>query len=90
MHRTKREFVNEVLICLVAENGRSQNYPRWYRRLADMPVPGHRVNANKAVEAGVHTSFVHSSIIPRLSPENQTRLFISATKTQGIFVRDLL
>ena len=45
--------------------GRSQNYPRWYRRLADMPVPnldtvrpGH---ANKAVEAGVHTSFVHSS-----------------------------
>ena len=51
--------------------GRSQNYPRWYRRLADMPVPnldtvrpGH---ANKAVEAGVHTSFVHSSII-RITP----------------------
>ena len=48
--------------------GRSQNYPRWYRRLADMPVPnldtvrpGH---ANKAVEAGVHTSFIHSSKKP--------------------------
>ena len=62
------------------ENGRSQNYPRWYRRLADMPVPnldtvrpGH---ANKAVEAGVHTSFVHSSINVAITSTQKNYMFL--------------
>ena len=63
MHRTKREFVNEVLIrkrpfpklpALVSPPGGYAGIT-WTQSLPD----GH---ANKAVEAGVHTSFVHSSI----------------------------
>ena len=63
MHRTKREFVNEVLIrkrpfpklpALVSPPGGYAG-KTWTQSVP----PGH---ANKAVEAGVHTSFVHSSI----------------------------
>ena len=65
MHRTKREFVNEVLI-------RKRPFPKLPALVS--PPGGYagitwtQPHANKAVEAGVHTSFVHSSIISATTP----------------------
>ena len=73
MHRIKREFVNEVLIrkrpfpklpALVSPPGGYAGIT-WTQSLP----PGH---ANKAVEAGVHTRFVHSSIIHCVQVAMQT------------------
>ena len=65
MHRTKREFVNEVLI-------RKRPFPKLPALVS--PPGGYagitwtQPHANKAVEAGVHTRFVHSSIISATTP----------------------
>ena len=55
MHRTKREAVPKTTRAGIAA-WRICRYLTWTQSVR----PGH---ANKAVEAGVHTSFVHSSII---------------------------
>ena len=59
MHRTKREAVPKTTRAGIAA-WRICRYLTWTQSVLDTVRPGH---ANKAVEAGVHTSFVHSSII---------------------------